>query len=99
MSIFMSRASRRQDETAAFAETDAAAARAAAMGAEDHLVAVLKKTARLAVRQRHRLLAARGDLQQATAALVLRTGARAGGHEVADLEVASVAGVMCDHLG
>src|ERR1041384_8468883 len=98
MSIFMSRASRRQDQPAALAKTEAGAARALAMGAERHLVAILQERARLAVRQGDRLLAARRDLQQASAALVLRAGAGAGGHEVADLEVAAVAGVMRHHL-
>src|SRR6185503_2798543 len=104
MSIFMKvlvpvSTARRHDHAAAFAEADAGAPRALAMGAEDHLVAVLQKAARLAVRQRDRLAPARGELEQTAAALVLRARAGAAAHQVADLEVAAVAGVMRDHLG
>src|SRR5580692_10465073 len=103
MSIFMrwpalGSTARRRDHAAALAEADAGAARAIAVGAEDDLVAVLQEAARLAVRQGDRIAAARGELEQAAAALVLRPRAGAAAHEVADLEVAAVAGVMRDHL-
>src|SRR5438876_8578780 len=99
MSMVMRRSCpRRRDDGAAFAEADAGAAGAGAMGAEDHLVAVLEEGARLAVRQLDRVLAARRDLEQAAAAFVLRPRAGAGAHEVADRKVAAGAGVMRHHL-
>src|SRR5262249_4912588 len=98
MSIFMSGASRGQDQPAALAEADAGAARTLATGAEDHLVAVLKERARLVVRKRDRLAAPQPGLERAAPALVLRAGAGAGRLEIADLEIAAVAGVMRHHL-
>src|SRR5229473_1271556 len=99
MSMVMRRSCpRRRDDGAAFAEADAGAVGAGAMGAKDHLVAVFEERARLAVRQLDRVLAARRDLEQAAAALVLRARAGAGAHEVADREIAAGAGVVRHHL-
>src|SRR5262249_56345862 len=89
MSIVMRVALRlcRQDDGAAFAEADARAAGRLATGAEGHLVAVREEAARLAVRQRDRLGAARRELEQAAAALVLPARAGAGADQSADLEI------------
>src|SRR3954471_21000288 len=105
MSIFMrllgmtlGRAGRR-DRGAAFAEADAGGAVvAAAKRAEHHLVAVLEECALLSVLQRDRLRAARGDFQEAAAAVVLRARAGAGADEVADLQVAAAGRMVSDHL-
>src|SRR5215470_5255579 len=60
------------DDGAAFAEADAGEARALAVAAEDHFIAILEKPARLAGRQRDRLAAAFAQLQEARPTFRLR---------------------------
>src|SRR3954447_19317763 len=83
----------------AFPESDRGKAFAPAVRAHDHGVAVLQETATLARRQRDRLPAARGNLQQAPEAVVLRRRDRAGPEDVARPQIAAAAGVVGDQLG
>src|ERR1700674_5094511 len=91
------RLARRQNHGAAFAEADPRTAVFGAKAAEDDLVAVFDEAALLATRQLDRFAAARGEFQKAAPARFLRTRDRAGSDQIADLEVAAVAGVMRDH--
>ena len=88
----------RQYGAAAFAEADAACPIAFAVAAKDDAVTVLQKRARLAVGQMDRLLAALAELEQRTGLVGLRPRQRARAEEVTRLQVATVDGVMRDHL-
>src|SRR5580693_413391 len=89
---------RRQENRAAFAETDARIILFGAKAFEDDLVAVLDEAALLTGRQRDRLAPARGKLKKAAPAFLLRPGHGAGADEIAGDKIAAVAGVMRDHL-
>ena len=89
---------RRQQHRAAFAEADARIILFGAKAFEDDLVAVLDEAALLAGRQRDRLAPARGKFEEAAPAILLRPGHGARADEIADDEIAAVAGVMRDHL-
>src|SRR5215469_3026956 len=88
-----------QHHGAAFAEADPGMTRLGANCAEADLVAVFDKRALFSARQRQRLRTAGGELQQTGPARWLRPGYRAGADQVADLEIAAIAGVMRNHLG
>ena len=68
------------------------------MAAQDHGVAVLEEAARLAVRQRDRLLAGAGQFEQAAALAGRGAGQRAGAEQVAGAQVAAVHGVVRHEL-
>src|SRR5512134_404364 len=87
-----------QHGRAALAEADPREARAFAPAAEDHRVAVLEEGARLAVRERDRLLAAVRELQERAGFLGRRAGLRARADEVARPQVAAVHRVVRDQL-
>src|SRR5580700_3083522 len=92
------RSRRRQNHRAAFAEADAPIAFFRAKAAEDDLVAVFDKTALLAARQIERLAAARGEFQETAPTRFLRARHCARSDQIADLEIAAVAGLVRDHL-
>src|SRR5262245_46653508 len=82
----------------ALAEADPRIALAAAMAAQDHLVARLQEAPRLAARQRQRLGAAPGELDQAAAVLLRRPRDGAARDQVAGAQVAAVRAVVRDPL-
>src|ERR1700691_1556864 len=90
--------SRRQDHRAAFAEADARKARLGAKAAGDDLGAVLDETALVAGRHWDRLASARREFEETAPARFVRAGTGARAEEVADREIAAVAGMMGDHL-
>src|ERR1700680_3426729 len=92
------RSRRRQDNRTAFAEADPRIAGFGAKAAEDDLIAVFDKTAFLAARQIERLAAACGEFQETSPARILRARYGARSDQVADLEIAAVAGLVGDHL-
>src|ERR1700675_2151639 len=92
------RSRRRQNNGAAFTEANARIAGFCAKAAKDDLVAVFDKTAFLAARQFERLAAARAEFKEAAPARFLRPRHRARSDQVADLEIAAVAGLVRDHL-
>src|SRR3984893_10025276 len=92
------RSRRRQNHRAALAEADARIAGFCAKAAEDDFVAIFDEAALLAARQFERLAAARGELEETTPARFLRTRHRALSDQVADIEIAAVAGLVRDHL-
>src|SRR6202030_4535716 len=92
------RSRRRQNHRTAFAEADARITGLSAKAAEDDLIAVLDEAALLAARQFERLAAARGELEEAAPARFLRARYGARSDQIADLEIAAVAGLMRDHL-
>src|SRR4051794_24612770 len=89
---------RRQNGAAAFAEADGDIAVALGLGAEHHGVAILEEAPLLAIRQRDRLAAALGDLQQRAEAVLGGGGDGAAAEEVARHQVAAAAGVVRQHL-
>src|SRR5579871_4379084 len=88
----------RLNDGPALAEADAHGAFLGAVAAEDDLVAVFDEAALLAAGQIERLAAAGGEFEQAAPARFLRTRHRTRSEQVADLQVAAVAGVVRDHL-
>jgi hypothetical protein len=89
---------RRQHRPRTVAEPDPPRAFGLAVAAQDHAVAVLQEGARLAIGQRERHLAALAQLQQRAALVGPRAALRAAAHQVARLQVASVAGVVGQQL-
>src|SRR5208282_5436395 len=94
----LSASPRRQDDGAAFAEADPGVAGLCAKAAKDDFVAVFDEAARLAARQRDRVAAAAGDFEETAPARLLRARDGARSDQIADANVAAVAGVMRDHL-
>jgi hypothetical protein len=84
----------RQDGGAALAESDTGIARPRTEAAEDNLVSICKKGAGLAGRKGERLGTVAGKLKQAAGGGKLRAGDGTGGNQVADLEIAAVAGMV-----
>ena len=82
----------------ALAEGDVREAFATAKTAQDDLVAVFECAAGFAIGKRDWLLAASGELQQASGGCFFETGDSARGKQVAGQQVAAVAGVMGDEL-
>jgi hypothetical protein len=78
----------------ACAEADAGETAAAAVAAQDGLVAVFQKLAEFAGGQADGFRAAPGQFKQAAALLRQRSGDSAAGQQIAGLEVAAVAGVV-----
>src|SRR5580704_11349858 len=82
---------RRQQNGAAFAETDARIILLGAITLEDDLVAVLDEAALFAGRQRNRLAPARGQFEKTAPAVFFRSGHRARADQIADDEITAVA--------
>src|ERR1700736_5729239 len=83
---------------AALAKADRRATGLSAMGAEDHLVAVLQEGTGFSGGERYLPLAVGAQLHQAAIALRRRPGDRAGAEQIAGGEIAAAAGVMRDQL-
>src|ERR1700720_1415623 len=89
---------RRQDHRPAFAEADARITGLGAKAAEDDLVAVFDEAAFLAARQLKRLSAARGEFEETAPTRFVGARHRARSDQIADLEIAAIAGLVRDHL-
>src|SRR5687768_996170 len=89
----------RHDRAPAIAETDAAEALALAVRAQDHRVAIQQESARFAIGEGHRLLAAGTEFEQRAGLLRLRAGQRAGPEQVAAFEPAAIHRVVRHQLG
>jgi len=89
---------RGQHGAAAFAETDRAVTITLAEGAQHDRVAVHKKSPRLPVGQRDRVLSARGQLEKRASLLGPSAGQRAGAEKISRPEIAAIDRVVRDEL-
>ena len=88
-----------EDRSAALAEADAWMAGGFAGAAEDDLVAVGQEGAGFRRGKEDRLRAVAGEFEETAAGGFVWAGDGAGGEDIADLQVAAVAGVVGDELG
>src|SRR5690348_14323228 len=84
--------------SAALANSDASGAVSFAERANHHGVAVFQEAARLARRERERLGAAPGALQEVARRITACAGHRPAGDEISRAQVAPVGGVVREHL-
>src|SRR3954465_10363501 len=89
---------RRQPGAPALAEADRREALSAGAGAQEHLVAVLKKASLFTGLEAHRPLSTLGGFEQAAAASLIGCRDCARAEEIARPEIAAVAGVVRNHL-
>src|ERR1700721_2490178 len=89
----------REDGSAAFAEADAGMAGSFAGAAEDDLISVRQEGTGFAGGESDGLRAVAGEFEETAGGGFGWPGDCAGGKDVSELEVATVAGVMGDELG